>query len=75
MAKERFEYRTLDGKIKVTCKFDNNGQITVRLWECEKRDIVNKIIYIVDLYYKAGIYFKFKTTSLSICNQELDCKP
>lgn len=54
MAKEKFENRTLKGKINVACKFDNNGSITVRHWEGDKEDIIKKIIYIVDLYSKQG---------------------
>lgn len=54
MAKEKFEDRTLDGLIKVACKFDNNGNITTRLWEAEKRDIVNKTDFIVNTYTTQG---------------------
>lgn len=54
MAREKFEKRTIKGKINVACKFDNNGTVTVRYWEGDKTDIIKKIIYIVDLYSKQG---------------------
>jgi len=54
MAREKFENRTLKGKINVACKFDNNGSITVRYWEADKEDVIKKIRYIVDLYSQQG---------------------
>lgn len=54
MAIERFEKRTVKGKINIACKFDNNGTITVRYWEAEKSDVIAKIRFIVNEYSKQG---------------------
>lgn len=54
MAREKFENRSLTGSIKVACKFDNNGNITVRYWEADKADVISKIQYIVNEYRKQG---------------------
>lgn len=54
MAKEKFEDRVLKGPIKVACKFDNNGNITVRYWETTKEDVVQRIQYIVGEYKRQG---------------------
>lgn len=52
--REKFERRTLKGRINVACKFDNNGVVMVRYWEADKEDVIGKIRYIVDLYSKQG---------------------
>ncbi len=51
MARERFEKRALTGTINVACKFDDG---TVRHWNADKADVIEKIKYIVNEYSKEG---------------------
>lgn len=47
MAREKFEDRTLTGKVRVTCKFEDG---TIRIWDARKEDVVQHIVDIVNLY-------------------------
>ena len=51
MSKEKFEDRTLSGKVCVTCKFEDG---TVRIWDTRKEEVVKHIIDIVDEYSADG---------------------
>jgi hypothetical protein len=51
MAKEKFENRTLFGKVNVTCKFEDG---TIRIWDTRKEEVVQHIIDIVDEYETDG---------------------
>jgi hypothetical protein len=51
MAKEKFQNRTLEGKVNVTCKFEDG---TVRIWDTRKEEVVQHIVDIVEEYEADG---------------------
>jgi len=51
MSKERFEKRTLSGKVTVTCKFEDG---TIRIWDTRKEEVIQHIVDIVDEYSADG---------------------
>ncbi len=51
MAKEKFEDRTLTGKVRVTCKFEDG---TVRIWDTTKEEVIEHIKDITDEYSEDG---------------------
>lgn len=51
MAIEKFENRTLSGKVHVTCKYEDG---TVRIWNTRKEEVIEHIKEITDEYASEG---------------------
>jgi hypothetical protein len=51
MAKEKFIDRTFEGTINVACKYEDG---TVRYWNEDKRETIDRIIKIVELFSRKG---------------------